>query len=182
MRTYLPGILLLLVCTATGLRAQGGPPLITDDPGTPGNGHWEINTAWTREHRTGETTQATPALDVNYGLGEHIELSYSCAFLNEAETGEKRESGFDNSTVGLKRRFLDEDRAGVAVSVYPQFSFHTPGSDADKHEFVQDENSFILPFEIQKDFGVVEVCADAGHVFRQPSSRMQRIERAGRGE
>src|SRR6266849_7689835 len=25
--------------------AQGGPPMLTDDPGTPGNRHWEINTA-----------------------------------------------------------------------------------------------------------------------------------------
>jgi hypothetical protein len=25
--------------------AQGGPPMITDDPGTPGNGKWENNFA-----------------------------------------------------------------------------------------------------------------------------------------
>ena len=29
--------------------AQGGPPLLTDDPDTPGNRHWEINTAYTVE-------------------------------------------------------------------------------------------------------------------------------------
>jgi hypothetical protein len=27
------------------VHAQGGPPMITDDPGTPGNGQWEINVA-----------------------------------------------------------------------------------------------------------------------------------------
>ena len=26
-----------LLCRATAVRAQGGPPMITDDPGTPGN-------------------------------------------------------------------------------------------------------------------------------------------------
>ena len=30
---------------------QGGPPMITDDPGTPGNGKWEINLAIAFEHR-----------------------------------------------------------------------------------------------------------------------------------
>ena len=28
------------------LHAQGGPPFITDDPGTPGNQHWEVNLGW----------------------------------------------------------------------------------------------------------------------------------------
>ena len=34
---------------ATPAYAQGGPPLITDDPGTPGNGKWEINIPFTFE-------------------------------------------------------------------------------------------------------------------------------------
>ena len=35
-------------------RAQGGPPFLTTDPGTPGNGNWEINVgaAATRAART----------------------------------------------------------------------------------------------------------------------------------
>ena len=48
---------------------QGGPPLLTDDPGTPGNRNWEINFAsmlvFIREQRY---VQA-PLLDVNCGLG-----------------------------------------------------------------------------------------------------------------
>ena len=34
---------------------QGGPPMITDDPGTPGNGKWENNFAIIFEHRPDET-------------------------------------------------------------------------------------------------------------------------------
>lgn len=40
--------------------AQGGPPLITDDPGTPGNGKWEINVAFTVEKRRMERLYESP--------------------------------------------------------------------------------------------------------------------------
>ena len=41
--------LVLLLCFgyAPQLFAQGGPPMLTDDPDTPGAGVWEINTAYT---------------------------------------------------------------------------------------------------------------------------------------
>ena len=54
---------------------QGGPPMITDDPGTPGNGKWENNFAIAFEHRPGETAYDVPAIDLNYGVGEHIQLT-----------------------------------------------------------------------------------------------------------
>ena len=39
--------------------------MITDDPGTPGNGKWEINLAVAFEHRSGETSAEgdSPNLD-----------------------------------------------------------------------------------------------------------------------
>lgn len=55
--------------------AQGGPPMITDDPGTPGNQKWEINLAVAFEHRPGETSFDAPAIDLNYGVGEHVQLT-----------------------------------------------------------------------------------------------------------
>ncbi|HMG06747.1 MAG TPA: hypothetical protein VK581_14915, partial [Chthoniobacterales bacterium] len=56
-------------------RAQGGPPMITDDPGTPGNRKWEINLAVTFEHRPNETSFDVPGIDLNYGVGENIQLT-----------------------------------------------------------------------------------------------------------
>ena len=48
--------------------AQGGPPFFTTDPGTPGNGNWEINVG-TMVSKQGDTrTYQLPQLDVNYGL------------------------------------------------------------------------------------------------------------------
>ncbi len=46
---------MLLAGAASNVLGQGGPPMITDDPGTPGNGKWENNVAIAFEHRAGET-------------------------------------------------------------------------------------------------------------------------------
>jgi hypothetical protein len=62
-------------------RAQGGPPMITDDPGTPGTGKWEINIATTLERRPHEKSWGLPQLDLNYGLGDRIQLTLQTSFV-----------------------------------------------------------------------------------------------------
>jgi hypothetical protein len=57
-------VLAICALAARELRAQGGPPMITDDPGTPGNGKWEINLAFAFEHRSEETSYDSPAIDL----------------------------------------------------------------------------------------------------------------------
>src|SRR3982751_3610324 len=71
-RLLLFTFLILLSCVA---HAQAGPPLITNDPDTPGAGHWEINLAATGTHSDGSWELSLPALDINYGVGERIQLS-----------------------------------------------------------------------------------------------------------
>src|SRR5690348_6718642 len=41
----------VMAAMAPEVLAQAGPPLLTDDPETPGNRHWEINLAWTVSQR-----------------------------------------------------------------------------------------------------------------------------------
>ncbi len=52
MRGFLHLFLLLapVLAAASLACAQGGPPFITDDPGMPGNRHWEINLGWIADH------------------------------------------------------------------------------------------------------------------------------------
>jgi hypothetical protein len=71
--------LCLLWITIIDLWGQGGPPLITDDPGTPGPGKWENNIAIAWEHRGDETSFDLPAIDLNYGVGERIQLTLQTA-------------------------------------------------------------------------------------------------------
>jgi hypothetical protein len=65
MRPSFPFLLVLAALLSAGAaRAQGGPPFITDDPGTPGNRHWEINLGWIANHNPGQSYYEIPDVDL----------------------------------------------------------------------------------------------------------------------
>lgn len=145
------------------LCAQGGPPMITDDPGTPGDGHWEINVALTTERRPGERITEMPLLDLNYGVGDRIQLKYEAAWLRLSENGDQHD-GLSNSLVGVKWRFYDAGEKAWSASTYPQLEFNNPGSHSDDRGLAEHGTGLILPLEVMKDFGAFEFNADLGFV------------------
>ena len=59
MRLRLAAIALAIIVVRNGsVCGQGGPPMITDDPGTLGNRKWEINLAVAFKHLPNETSFA----------------------------------------------------------------------------------------------------------------------------
>ncbi len=161
MKRLLP-FLFLLTLGCTRLLAQGGPPMITDDPGTPGDKHWEINVALTTERRPGETATEMPLVDINYGVGDRIQLKYEASWLR-VNDGTARE-GMSNSLAGVKWRFYDGGEKAWSVSMYPQIEFNNPGSHSDDRGLADHGTSFELPFQVMKDFGPFEFNADLGYV------------------
>ncbi len=153
--------LLLLSLWPLHLLAQGGPPLLTDDPGTPGAGRWEINIALTFEGEGDARSLEAPLLDINYGLGESIQLKYEQPWMIADD-----KSGLGHATVGVKWRFIDEAAHGYAASVYPQLEFNNPILPA-KRELVDEGTTWLFPLEIAKAFGRLEASAEAGYAFRR---------------
>lgn len=145
---------------------QAGPPLLTDDTGTPGAGHWEINIALTVERSNEKIRFEGPLLDFNYGLGERIQLKYEVPWVALKEQGEKIKGGVGNSLFGVKWRFLDQNRHGMAMSVYPQFEFNNSSSSADRG-LVDKGIQFLLPFQIEKKIGKFTVNPELGYLFRE---------------
>jgi hypothetical protein len=156
----------VLLALAWSARGQGGPPLITDDPETPGADVWEVNVALTLDQSRAERTIGAPLLDVNYGWGDHVQLKYEVAFLVRDEPGAGPVGGLSNSLLGFKWRFLDEDARGVAMSVYPQVEFNYPTKSI-RRGFVEGGTRFLLPVEVAKTFGPWEVGAEVGYQFVQ---------------
>ena len=141
---------------------QGGPPLLTDDPGTPGNRKWEINVAFTTEHRHGERVSEAPLLDVNYGWGDRIQLKFEVPWLHVRQGDTSTKSGLGNSLVGVKWRFLDEDKDGLSLSTYPQLEFNSPGSSAERG-LVDRGSRLLLPLEVQRRVGPLDLNGEAGY-------------------
>jgi len=159
-------IAVLLAMLLAPLSAFAGPPILTDDTGTPGPGKWETNMGFTVEKRQDATLYNTPTLDLNYGVGDRIQLNYSVSWITQNTAGDGAINGLGNSEVAVKWRFLDEDRHGLAVSVYPRFIFNNPTSSADRG-LVDKGTVFRLPFQAEKKIGIITINPEFGHDFHQ---------------
>ncbi len=101
-----------------GARAQGGPPFKTDDPETPGNEHWEINFGWIGDRNPAAGAYQVPDFDINYGLGDRIQLKYELPIAIEETRPQPATSqspavpgqvigGLGESLLGIKWRFYE---------------------------------------------------------------------------
>jgi hypothetical protein len=151
------------VLAAHDARAQGGPPMITDDPGTPGDRKWEINLAVAFEHRPNETAYDVPAIDLNYGVGEHIQLTLQTApvILKRSEHGPI--GGLGGTEAALKWRFLDEEANGFDMSMFPRVIFNVLQSSA-RRGLAEDGTRFQIPFQIARTFARWHADAEFGPV------------------
>lgn len=155
---------------ALTLTAWAGPTLLTEDPGTPGPGRWEINLGLAGERRPGETVFAGPIVDLNYGVGPAVQFKYEMAWLWVRPAGSAREDGLGNSLAGLKWRFWEDEAAGRAASVFPQFEFRTPGSGAARRGLVPDENTLLLPVQWQLTVAGCDLLLEAGRALPSKSA------------
>jgi hypothetical protein len=137
--------------------AQGGPPMITDDPGTPGNGHWENNLAISFEHRPNEWSIDAPAIDLNYGWGDHIQLTLQGGPVLLKRNGHGLIGGLGGTEAAVKWRFLDEEKSGFDVSMFPRVIFNITQSSV-RRDLAEDGTRF----QVAKTFGRFHADAEFG--------------------
>jgi len=157
------GLVLAATLIASPAWADAGPPMITDDPGTPGDGHWEINIATLSERGGDTTTYLLPLLDINYGLGERVQLKFEMPWELQRIDGAPDRSGAGNSLAGVKWRYFDGGDDGWQMSTYPQLQSRFPVSGSP----VADSGvSYLLPLEFQHKLGEFGVNVEIGRWFR----------------
>jgi len=140
---------------------QGGPPMITDDPGTPGSGKWENNFAIAFEHRPNETSIDVPAIDLNYGIGNYIQLTLQTAPVLLKRSGHGVIGGLGETEAAVKWRFFDEAASGFDMSMFPRVIFNTTHSSI-RRGLADDGTRFQIPFQAAKTFGRLHLDAEFG--------------------
>jgi hypothetical protein len=111
----------VVIAFATTAHAQGGPPFRTDDPETPGNRHWEINFGFIGERNPAAGAYQVPDFDINYGLGDRLQLKYEIPIAIEetraipstpttATQNGQVIGGLGESLLGIKWRFYEHQR------------------------------------------------------------------------
>src|ERR1043166_5817754 len=133
--------------------------MITDDPGTPGNGKWENNVAFAFEHRPDETSFDSPAIDLNYGVGEHIQLTLQTAPVLLKRSGRGVVGGLGGTETAVKWRFLDQATSGFDMSMFPRVIFNIEQSSV-RRGLVEDGTRFQIQFELAKSLGRCHVEAN----------------------
>jgi hypothetical protein len=150
--------------SATSALAQGGPPYYTNDPGTPGHLNWEINLGYMPFLYSDQSVSHTPDIDINFGVGERIQLTYENAWLRVQNPSSASKFGMGQSNPGVKWRFYDAGESGLSVSVFPQFFLNNP-NDAVRRGITPASESFLLPFEFSRKFGPIDVDYEIGYQF-----------------
>jgi hypothetical protein len=104
----------------------GGPPLITDDPDTPGKGEWELNLAYTVHRSVDDALSEIPLIDSSYGLIDPIELNLEVPVYVRKRTDDLVQHRMGDPSIGIKWRFLRHGR--FAMSFFPQVTFDNSDS------------------------------------------------------
>jgi len=146
-----------------GSIALGRPPIETEDTGTPDDGKWEINTAWTYTRSSRAKDSTLPTLDVNYGIGSSIQLKYEIAGLERRAAGEKIQRAISDSIAGIKWRVRDQEN--FPISVFPQIQFQTPGSKARDKALTEDGITTSFPWQTSRVIGLSSIDLELGPVF-----------------
>jgi hypothetical protein len=171
MRKLLQLLFLLVPTLAMPLtHAQGGPPFITDDPGTPGNRHWEINLGWIGDHNPAHASYQLPDFDMNYGWGDRIQLKYELPIAAATDENNTTTAGLGESLLGVKCRYFEHYRAGkpktdenknFTLGTYPQVSINNPTS-AVRRGIVEPGPQYYLPAEFTARAGPIDFNGEVG--------------------
>ena len=132
--------------------APQSPPLNVDDPSTPGCNKWEINLVVDGDLTSQEKSYELPVLDINYGIGDNLELNYQLPYVS-TRGDETNASAIGESKVGAKFMFFENEASKLALAVYPQMSFVGSSSDAVSKGLATPGNTFTLPLLMSMKIG-----------------------------
>jgi hypothetical protein len=145
--------------------AQGGPPYFTNDPGTPGDRQWEINVGIIPLVAADRSTTRTPDLDLNYGVGDRIQLTFEIGWIRQVVAPMPAKYGLSQDEIGVKWRFYGSE-LDKAISIFPQVSINNP-TDSVERGIVPPGASLTLPVEVTHHIGPVAVNGELGYVLVQ---------------
>ena len=112
-------------------------------------------------HVPSEWSIDAPAIDLNYGWGDHIQLTLQGgpALLKRSDRG--LIGGVGGTEAAVKWRFLDEEKSGVDVSMFPRIIFNVQHSSV-RRGLAEDGTRFQIPFQAAKKLGPIDLDAEFG--------------------
>ena len=152
-------VLLGIGCLVMIDLVRAGPPFVTEDPEPPPPGGWEINVPFIIERTPGETDMNTPLFDLNYGLPNiQLKLEIPVEVIHDDSDGTV--GGAGDLLLGVKWRFLNNERSQFQLGTYPQVL--VPTGDHSRG-LGQGGSAFVLPLLAQKSWDKWTVYGNIGY-------------------
>jgi hypothetical protein len=176
--SFLCVILAALTSLSPSVWAQGGPPFRSDDPDTPGNKRWEINTVLVGDRGPSRGSYSVPNIDINYGIGSRIQLKYEAPLSIQESPGASGHvaGGLGDSLLGVKWRFyahhpkskeseqVDKKESTFGVSIYPQLLLNNPTGSI-RRDIVEPGPQLLVPVEANAKIGPIRISGEFGYWF-----------------
>ena len=102
-----------------------------------------------------------PEIDLNYGVGEHIQLTLQTAPVLLKRSGHGLIGGLGGTEAAVKWRFLDKATSGFDMSMFPRVIFNVAQSSV-RRGLAEDGTRFQIPFQASKAFGRLHVDVEVG--------------------
>jgi opacity protein-like surface antigen len=132
--------------------AKAGPPFLTDDPEPVDYGHYEFYLFSQGVRAGGETSGGAPACDCNFGVLPNVQFHVQPAMAFRRPGGGDLVWGAGDVELGVKYRFIEQDKEGAAPSAAFYPLIETPTGDAARG-LGGGRARIFLPVWLQKDFG-----------------------------
>ena len=156
--------LTLFVVIQNSAFAQGGPPMLTDDPVPVDKGHWEINNALILEHTGNSDIFEAPLEDFNYGAFNNMHIKLEVPLIINHIAGSPTIGGLGKASFGSKWRFYNNEKSKVSVSMFPAISFNILKSSSERG-ITDDGVEFTLPFSFMVEKDKSSLVLEAGRQF-----------------
>ncbi len=154
-------------------RASAGPPFVTDDPEPVPYQHFEFYTFSVGTAVRGDTAGEAPAWEFNYGLVPNGQVHIIAPLAFDSPAGSPAQSGYGDTELGFKYRFIDEDKNGARpmVGVYPLVEL--PSGDESRALGAGYIRAY-FPLWIQKSFGDWTTYGGGGYWINQGDDTVNR--------
>ena len=143
-RTLLGALLVLI--SANGMHA--GPPFLTDDPEPVDLNNWEFYVFGQGDRSDLGNAVSGPAIEINYGIAPYTQIHLVAPVANESAPGQGWTSGYGDTEVGIKYRFVDETDSSPQIGIFPMAEFATASRGLGNGR-----TWYRLPLWIQKSWG-----------------------------
>ena len=142
----------IAVLTLLSSPAIAGPPYITDDPEPVDYQRWEFYAFSQGGRANGETSGVAPSCDCNYGILPDVQLHIQPGAAFRRASGASPAWGPGDTELGLKYRFVEQDKTNATPSIAFYPLLEAPTGDPTRG-LGAGRTRALLPFWGQKDFG-----------------------------